>query len=300
MKNENAVQSNPNDQQTKEDALFGSENFFDELESGVNGMVSEGSQPAAPTTEATHLNSGPEQVTHNTSNNGSKVDWDSEDNPYRKRYKDSSREGVRMSQQLRNLQPFMPVLDAMKRDSGLVDHVRDYLKDGGSPSKSIQKKLNLDEDFIYDANEAMQDPDSDSAKVMNAQIDNVVQSRVGDILKKEKVNSMAMQKKLGLRKQAEDFKKKHSMSDQEYAGMVAQAKKHRMTLEDIYYLMNRDKAATNVANSTKKDMLNQMKNVRDIPTSASDANSQDPGMKPDDKIFEGILGLDNDVDNLFE
>ena len=63
--------------------------------------------------------------------------------------------------------------------------------------------------------------------------------------------------------------------------------------------MNKDKAATNVANSTKKDMLSQMKNVRDIPTGASDANSQDPGVKPDDKLFEGILSLDNDVDNLF-
>ena len=299
MENENAVQGNPNDQQSKEDAVFGSENFFDELEAGVNGMVSEGSQPEAPTTEATHSDRGPEQVTHNTSNNGSKVDWDNEDNPYRKRYQDSSREGVRMSQQLRKLQPFMPVLEAMKRDSGLVDHVRDYLKDGGAPSKSIQKKLNLDEDFIYDANEAMQDPDSDSAKVMNAQIDNVVQSRVGDILKKEKANSMAMQKKLHLRKQAQEFKSKHNMNDQDYAAMVAKAKQHRMTLDDIYYLMNKDKAATNVANSTKKDMLNQMKNVRDIPTGASDANSQDPGVKPDDKLFENILGLDNDVDNLF-
>ena len=193
----------------------------------------------------------------------------------------------------------MPVLEAMKRDSGLVDHVRDYLKDGGAPSKTIQKKLQLDEDFVYDAQEAMVDPDSDSAKVMNAQIDNVVQSRVGDILKKEKANSMAMQKKLHLRKQAQEFKTKHSMTDQDYAAMVAKAKQHRMTLDDIYYLMNKEKAATNVANSTKKDMLNQMKNVRDLPTGASDANSQDPGVKPDDKIFEGILSLDNDVDNLF-
>ena len=108
-----------------------------------------------------------------------------------------------------------------------------------------------------------------------------------------------MQKKLHLRKQAQEFKTKHNMNDQDYAAMVAKAKQHRMTLDDIYYLMNKEKAATNVANSTKKDMLNQMKNVRDIPTGASDANSQDPGIKPDDKVFEGILGLDNDVDNLF-
>ena len=89
------------------------------------------------------------------------------------------------------------------------------------------------------------------------------------------------------------------MSDDEYAKMVAAAKSHRLSLDDIYYILNRDKAAQNVANSTKKDMLTQMKNVRDIPTSASDSNNQDPGIKPDDKLFEGLLDLDGDVDNLF-
>ena len=89
------------------------------------------------------------------------------------------------------------------------------------------------------------------------------------------------------------------MSDEDYKNMVQAAKNHKLSIEDIYYILNKDKAAQNVANSTKKDMLSQMKNVRDIPTSASDSNNQDPGVKPDDKLFEGILGLDNDVDNLF-
>lgn len=298
MNEQKPVESNPG-QQAAEDAVFGSGDFFDKLESGVNGMVSDGDQAEAPATEATHEDGGTEQVTHNTSQNGSTVDWDNENNPYMKRYKDSSREAVRMSQQLKTLQPFIPVLEAMKRDSGLVDHVRDYLKEGGAPSKSIQQKLKLDDDFIFDANDAVQDPDSDSAKVMNAQIDNVVQSRVGDILKKEKMNAARTQQKLAQRRQEVEFKKKHNMSDEDYKNMVQAAKNHKLSIEDIYYILNKDKAAQNVANSTKKDMLSQMKNVRDIPTSASDSNNQDPGVKPDDKLFEGILGLDNDVDNLF-
>tara|TARA_R100000655_G_scaffold13520_2_gene30528 strand:+ start:8534 stop:9433 length:900 start_codon:yes stop_codon:yes gene_type:complete len=298
MNEQKPVESNP-EQQAAEDAVFGSGDFFDKLESGVNGMVSDGSQAEAPATEATHEDGGTEQVTHNTSQNGSTVDWDNENNPYMKRYKDSSREAVKMSQQLRTLQPFIPVLEAMKRDSGLVDHVRDYLKEGGAPSKSIQQKLKLDEDFIFDANDAVQDPDSDSAKVMNAQIDNVVQSRVGDILKKEKMNAAKTQQQLAQRRQEVEFRKKHNMSDEDYKKMVQAAKNHKLSIEDIYYILNKDKAAQNVANSTKKDMLSQMKNVRDIPTSASDSNNQDPGTKPEDKLFEGILGLDNDVDNLF-
>ena len=44
--------------------------------------------------------------------------------------------------------PFIPVLDAMKNDSGLVDHVRSYLTGGGKPSTTIQERLGLDEDFV--------------------------------------------------------------------------------------------------------------------------------------------------------
>jgi len=46
-------------------------------------------------------------------------------------------------------------------------------------------------------------------------------------------------------------------------------------------------------------MLNQMKNVRNIPASASGANSQAIEKSDDDKLFEGLLGLDGDLDNLF-
>lgn len=89
------------------------------------------------------------------------------------------------------------------------------------------------------------------------------------------------------------------MSDEEYAEFVDKAKNHILTLEDVNYLVNRDKAAANTANATRADMLNQMKNVRNMPASASGANSQGQKNNPDDDIFEGLLGLDGGVDNLF-
>ena len=62
----------------------------------------------------------------------------------------------------------------------------------------------------------------------------------------------------------------------------------------------KDNAAKNVANSTKQDMLAQMKNVRNIPTSASDSNNQgDSKPSASNQAFDAMLGLDNDVDNLF-
>ena len=288
-------------QETVEKAVMDSSGFFDRLDNSVNGLVGEGDQleenPSIPT-EATHVNSGSEQVTHNESH-GSNSAWDDDNNPYKKRYTDSSREAVKMNDELRSLRPFVPVLEAMKKDSGLVSHVRDYLKSGGAPSKSVTERLNLGEDFEFDGTDAVKNPDSDSAKVLNAHVDGMVQQRVGQMLSGEKKKSAVMQKEFLRKRQEADFKKRTNMSEEEYGTMVDKAKNYTLTLDDVHYLLNRDKTAANVAKSTKKDMLNQMKNVRDIPTSASDSNNQGKTQDANSMLFDDILGLDGDVDNLF-
>jgi hypothetical protein len=72
-----------------------------------------------------------------------------------------------------------------------------------------------------------------------------------------------------------------------------------MTLDDVNYLLNRGQNNENVANSAKRDMLNQMKNVRNMPTSASGANSQGQQRSESDEVFDLINGSDSGVDNLF-
>ena len=201
---------------------------------------------------------------------------------------------------MKQLKPFVPVLEAMKRDSGLVDHVRDYLKSGGAPNKTIQDQLNLSEDFIYDPQEAMTDPKSDSAKVQQAHIDTVVQERVNQVLAREKKGAAKMQAKLSLKKQAADFMKRHNMTPEQFGQFQKAASQKRMTLDDAYYILNKDRTAANVANNTKSDMLTQMKNVRNIPATASDSNNQGTSQQNrDDKLFDSMVGSDSDVDNLF-
>ena len=218
---------------------------------------------------------------------------------WQKRYKDSSKSAVNMAGRLKQLEPFVPVLEAMKRDSGLVEHVRDYLTKGGKPADTIQKKLGLDEDFVFDAHEAMSDPDSSSAKVMGAHVDGLVQQRVGQVVQSEKQKNQRMQQLMMKKRQEADFIKRHNMSKEEYNSFVQESKKHRLSLDDIYMLVNKQRAAKNTADATKKDMLGQMKAVRDIPTSAGDSNSQPAVNNPDEVIFNALAGLDGDVDDLF-
>ena len=279
-----------------EKAVFGSseESFFDALENEVNGAIQDN-------TEATQqVQSDPEQVTRKQENVGSNnVDWDNDGNPYKKRYADSSREAVKLAEQYKSVEPFVPVLEAMKNDSGLVEHVRDYLVNGGKPSKSIQDNLGLDDDFIYNEQEAMSNPDSDSAKLMNAHVDKIVQQRVGSMLQREK--QLASQKAAEYRRQQDEvrFRQETNMSDQEYADMVEWAKTHTLTLDDINYLKNKQKVASNVAEATKKDMLGQMKNVRNMPSTVSGANSQAKEKSSGDSVFDALLGTDSELDNLF-
>jgi len=273
----------------------GSETFFNDLEQQVNGGIID------ETAEVTQQEiSGSEQVTHNTQSVGSEnvepqtvngTDW-------KKRYEDSSREAVKLSEQYRNVEPFVPVLEAMKNDSGLVDHVRDYLKNGGKPAQSVQERLGLDEDFVFDAND-ITDPDSDSAKVMNAHVDSMVQQRVGQMLNVEKQRAQKIQQSQARVVEEKAFMQKNNMSEDQFNSFKEQAQQHVMTLDDVNYLLNRNQNNTNVANSTKADMLNQMKNVRNMPTSASGANSQGQQRSQSDEVFDLINGFDNDVDNLF-
>ena len=282
--------------ESAQSANSGSEEFFETLDHQVNGGIID--SPEATQTQP----SSTEQATYENVETGSNTSGtQSQDGTdWEKRYTDSSREAVKWRDKYNQVEQFVPVLEAMKNDSGLVDHVRNYLVEGGKPAKSIQEKLNLDENFMFDQHEAMTNPDSDSAKLMNAHVDTMVQQRVGEVATAEKQRAIQFQLKKNKETEMTAFQKKMNMSDEDFTNFKDRASKHVLSMDDIHYLLNKDKAASNVAQSTKKDMLNQMKNIRNMPTSASGANNQ--GSKdnnPDRDVFNNILGFDNGTDNLF-
>ena len=61
-----------------------------------------------------------------------------------------------------------------------------------------------------------------------------------------------------------------------------------------------ESVATHQLHMDIMDMLKQMKNVRNMPTSASGVNSQGGRDNDVDRdVFNSILGFDSDTDNLF-
>ena len=267
------------------------DSFFDQLEAEVNGGIAD-NKPVQETPQPTR---GPEMETRTQEVEGpidTAIDWE-------KRYKDSSREATRMRGELDTLKPFVPLLDVMKKDHGLVDHVRGYLENGGAPAKNVKEELGLGEDFIYDQDEALSDPDSDSAKVFNAHVDKMVQGRLNQSMQAQQQAVQKNQLKDRRKQEAIAFIKKHNLNQEQFMEFVEQAKKRPLSLDDAYYVINKDKAAANVAKSTKDDMLHQMKSVREMPTSASGVNSPRTDRSPDDKVFDDLFSDGSGVDNLF-
>ena len=283
-----------------DNAVFGSsDNFFDALENDVNGAIAD---EAEPKVEETSQGVSPDNT--DTVSPKEVSQEPSEAELLKKRYSDSSREAQRLRAELNELKPFVPVLDAMKKDSGLVDHVRGYFQNGGEVPGNVKEQLKLDEDFQFDTEDLVNNPDSDSRKVFNTMVDKVVNKRATEILEREKQENIKYARKQRTRELAQDFMQRSGMNEEQFADFVIAAKdrfsSQPLSFDDMYALMNKQNVNQNVANATKEDMLSQMKNVREIPTSQSGSNNAGDGKaSPSDSLFDSLLDVDGNLDNMF-
>jgi hypothetical protein len=278
-------------QEAVEESIFGSDEnqFFADLDQEVNGLI----QDDDIVEDVFELPQVEESVTQapvegNPDSEQQYVD-------YEKRYRDSSREAQKMKARLDEIEPFMPILNRMNEDEGLVETVKDYLVNG----KTTANSLNLPEDFDFDMEDAMKNPTSDSAKYFNSVMDNAVSQKVNSILGAEREATQRRQAQEEQSKNAREFKSRMNISDEQFDDMMDWANKHNMTYDDIYYMKNRDKISANVSNATRKDMLNQMQSVREIPTSQSNVNSVNVKTDPNKSVLDAIKNLDGGTDNLF-
>ena len=269
-----------------QDAVMGmnSEAFFESLDNQVNGGILD--EPSQPTSEQ----SGNTQTSPNVEVQNEVPDNDLD--TLQKRYSDSSREAKRLNSKLKEIEPYMPILDAMREDPNLISHVRNYFEGGGQTPETLNQQLNLDEDFVFDADEAFSKPDSDSAKVLGATIDGVVQRRLSNVLQSQKQENAKMAKET-------QFKQKMNMSDEEWSQFTDFAKSKSLELEDIYYLMNRKNRDEQIADSARQEIHNKMREVQQQPTTIATQGSVAVEKSSDDKVFDTILGSGSELEKAF-
>jgi hypothetical protein len=292
---EDNTQGNP---EAVDNAVLGSdgEDFFSALEDDVNSIVQDNEPEVKKNVET------PVQQDPTSSQTKAEVSQNLEVENLKKRYSDSSREAQNLKAQLNQLKPFVPVLDAMKQDSGLVSHVKQYFEKGGAVSQNVKEQLKLDEDFEFDPDEMVSNPNSDSRKVFDNMVNNIVNKKADELINMQQQAHVQETQNQNTKIAAAQFMKKHGMTASEFKAFTQEAQQKMnaqgITFDDMYMLVNQGKVNQNVANATKNDMLNQMKTVRDIPVSASSANNAGQPVKQNDAVFDALLNSDGNIEEL--
>lgn len=256
-----------------------SNDFFAGLENEVNGGILES-----------------DDSSQQLSNNKETVSEVQQENveTLKKRYSDSSKEGQRLNTRLKELEPYLPILDEMRKDSGLINHVRDYFESGGQTPQNVTSKLDLPEDFIFDADEAISEPSSDSAKVLNSTIDNVVQRRLSNELGKQK-------EEMKVNSEINSFKQRHDMDDNQWDEFKNYADARSLSLDDILYLKQKESnepmEARNMGVSEKA--ANHTRKAQLKPQSLASTGSASTEVDSEDQLFDAILGIDKQLDSAF-
>jgi len=255
--------------------------FFAELDSSVNGGI----------IDSEYSQSTSQDLSDNTQASPSGVQQQSDD-ALQKRYSDSSREAKRLNGKLNELEPYMPILDAMREDPNLIQHVRNYFEGGGQAPESMSQNMDLPEDFQFDPDDAFTDPQSDSAKVFGATVDGIVQRRLNNELGKQRTENQRLARETA-------FRQKTDMTDSEWSTFVDFAKNKSLELDDIYYLMKRKERESNIADNARQQVASQMKKVQEQPRSLATAGSATVEASQDDQVFDTLLGIDQKLDNAF-
>ena len=260
-----------------------SNDFFETLDRQVNGAILD--EPSQPTSEIS-------DNTQTSPNAEVQSEVSNEMDTLQKRYGDSSREAKRLNGKLSEIEPYMPILDAMREDPNLITHVRNYFEGGGQTPQTMTEKLNLDEDFAFDADDAFSQPESDSAKVLSSTIDGIVQRRLNGALQGQKVENQKLAKET-------DFRSRHEMNDEQWSNFTEFAKSKSLELDDIYYLMNRKNRDGKIADNVRQEVHNKMREVQQQPGTLATQGSTAVEQSPDDSVFDAILGSTNELEKAF-
>ena len=271
--------------------------FFDALETQVNGAIQD-----APAEQAVEQEPVSDQVTPEVDSSSREVpqnlNWEDESNPYKVRYSDSTREAQRMKAENDKLKPYESLIGVLEQDAELVDIVRGYLDKGTKPD--MKQSLDLGDDFVFDMDEAISDPNSKSAQVFNTIVDKRADQKAGDRIAAERQKAQQAAQKRNMQSQTKQFVDANGMNKDEFSELSKWAQTHQLSWDDINYLKNRDKANAKIASNSKQQVLDQMKNVQSMPATASAAGGENPGDRDhNDSIFDLIQKADNNLENVF-
>lgn len=200
-----------------------SSEFFDMLDRAVTPNTFSDKQPSPQATP---------QAPEEGESQDDPISVTPENHDWKKRYDDSSREARRMKQRLDEVSPYMPVIDALKTDPEFLEYIKGYAnQDKEEPDyEKIVKESGLGDDFAFDAEEAISNPNSASGKVLRALVDTVASQRAKE---SQDQTFRAVRDYM----EAEAFKRDNNLTEEQFDKVANFAKNLNLDWDQIYSLM---------------------------------------------------------------
>jgi hypothetical protein len=261
---------------------FDDAEFFDALDKKVNSAIHEEKAPEIVETKEEVEDSQEEQEEFTDDHAESQADDEVE------RLKAELRE---REQTLKDMEPFMPLVERMREDEGLVGTVVDYLKGGGQVPESTEKALDLPEDFVFDGDE-LKDPNSNSYKALVHLFDKVAESKFKEHDKVSRQRSEAERRRDKIEAERKEFMQRNKVDTDYMKKMDNWAQAHVLSLDDIHYLYNRTNREAKISKATVDDKRKQIEKGERAPKTLAPQGSRTHDVKEDDVIFNAILKQD--------
>jgi len=266
------------------------------LDKMVTGSMYDEEPVGEDPTQAAEVDAGPTR-TQPQPQNEAVSDVDELDRVSRA-YSESSREAKRLAEENRQLKQYadyIPILDELKRDPDLVQHVNNYLE-GNDTTEQIATRLGLPEDFVYDPEEAVLNVKSDSGKVLRGVMHEVVKENLK--LERERMRKEIETTRLqdSIRQQREGAAKKYNLSINEIDDLEDWAKGYKLNYDDLYWLKNRDSRDQVISRNAVDEVREQSRKMSRTPKSLAGAGSGTE--KPVDVDRELFLNIKKSMEGM--
>jgi hypothetical protein len=264
--------------------------MFDALEKGIEPQLTSDQEPKPEQAAIKPKVAEKEQVTPQKDSNSE--EWEGKYNNLNKRYQDSSREAVRLKAINDENAKYSSLISVMKTDPNVAGMVKEYLETGGKPSQIAPQ---VSEDFIFDPDEAIRDPKSESAEVFSSVVRNIVKEEAIGIKKESDQKYQEIQKQrdydqtqAAQRAQAEEWYKSKGMSKDQFVNMMDKAETINFDYDLINELVNRPAPAPN-AEGQRQRIQQQMERAGSIPESPAATNSIPEEPVEQERLIMGAL-----------
>lgn len=276
---EEGSKSDNKEKDQKTDDSSAMDDFFALLDRDVNGAVFDDEEVS----DNKDIKSQESSKKDDSGDKGNSDDTAKELENLKKRYESSSGEAKKLSERIKQLEPYegyIPILNAMRQDPGLIDHVKQYLS-GNSAPVPIKEQLGLGEDFMFDIDDAIGNPGSDSGKLFGYYVNAAVDRKLGQY-------QQVRDQEDSFREQRRNFQEQYKVETNEMDDLEDWAKSHQLSWEDIYYLKNRDKIAKEIVRRATEERETQLNKMRGVPRTLAATGESKQDVDIDELIFKGI------------